>query len=1231
MIHGYHAVLIYGQPVVQLKQSLKLLPTLFVSLLFSFSLIFSAEVRSDDEEVIDAVALAYERLWVEENPDDSVRRLRLASWLRRIGQYDEASTVLDVIYQQLPGRPEWDQAASILQERLTLSAVSQVSTVMLKSQINQAFMLANAQGWTLEQFDQVIGASSQQLPLSDLVEFHQRRLSFIQNNNDKINALIELAAEYREVGRVDKEIEQLEKAYFLFSETSVQRKFVRDRWVSAALELDPEKALDVVRTLMPNYGADAGFINRAVDIALQNSALSDAVTWLEKAHELDPNNTEYLEKLVEFSLANENVSAASDFSERLSRVRPDNIKYREQSAKLAGWDKKPKRALKHARYLANRTGSEQKLLELKNLALEIGDYTLVINTLNKINRKRTLSISEHLERIESHLLLNDTKGASHATRLALTVFPESKKLLEKHLAFSLESSDTQTFTRSVKQYRNYYPTTMAQDMAIAQKYFEIGDKAAAFLSVDDPAVKHLQALGSDSESINLGARYCLQWQELALTVEREISVGICQPYLNNEELISDALLARRLMSLHATKKEWQQAFGIADTAWQQHGETEFLASSAIYATELGNYSEAQARMVELESLKPDLYSAVDAITLRARLSTLTGQSADSIKMWQAARALAPDNKTIQDSYNNALLDAFPVSRDDLNIELQTIDVDEYPRFSARGWTLLDQPELALQALKLIDLDSDENWQFALIAAQNQRQLNVLDAVEHYEKKALAVLSKKVVKDSAGRYETIAEISSGQRDVLLENYLHLAYQYEKEDRAAYRETVDYRVQLETNSIKMIEARQKLFNLGMTWNLRERNHVRIEKYLAIADSHNIEINPQQHLACALELGNDELTEQILTVHSERLSMLDQTLAYQRIGRQDKVRDLSLTLLKTQKSRTHNESAFKLEAEETLKTLFATNSSAWQVEFNGRTMGDITRKTTKLNGLWVRETDAFSATLNKHSFKADEDGTLELAKDFKAQDLVTLGYKKESFSGQIFGRSAAGEWIIGGEVLLRPNLQRHRMEFRAFANDEAELGAILLASADSTGLEFLGVMQLANQFDMYLRTAWEAYSTLEDEPLGEGSRTELGARKTLRFDSLNTQWRLVHSHASYIQDMNALAHLTPYFGTLNNETEVLPDAFDRTSLGVQVLGGSLHRLQPYWVKKLHYTIDLDVGYEQHSEKTDSNASAGIGFELTGGDELALTIGSAKLGNNDDNTDFIRLTYSRLVGAKF
>ncbi|RKG66500.1 hypothetical protein D7V80_19410 [Corallococcus sp. CA054B] len=307
-----------------------------------------------EPEFVDAVGLFYLRAQLERQPEDTRARLRLARAMRHISQMEEALQVLT----PLVGRedPIGEEARTLAME-LRLSLWRQLRPEDPRRVVGRQELTEALRGYLRR-----ASPAEQERWGSVVLEVGGPGLLAELSGTSKASpVLIAEAARQRSPS-----VDPLEAASVLFESAAQERDRQRsDSTLARALELlrgvkDSTAVLALLERTVPVFRARAHFLDRAVSIAREHSALDLARRWQELRVALTPEDVASLRLQLELALAAGDARDALAPARRLARLL-DTAKAHQQVATIADWSGALEISLDEWMWLARHEGRPEQL------------------------------------------------------------------------------------------------------------------------------------------------------------------------------------------------------------------------------------------------------------------------------------------------------------------------------------------------------------------------------------------------------------------------------------------------------------------------------------------------------------------------------------------------------------------------------------------------------------------------------------------------------------------------------------------------------------------------------------------------------------------------------------------------------------------------------------------------------------------------------------------------------
>ncbi len=801
---------------------------------------------------VDEVGLVYLRAEVEKRPGDAQARLGLAQALRGVGHEEEALQVLAPLVRQ-EGEPG-EQARALALE-LKLSLWRQISPEQpRRTEVRQELMEelrghlgrlpeAERQPWAaaalelggLDFVSELFGTSG--IPSSLLSDNTLQQVA-PQEPLKVVDALLEAAGRTQDGQHSD---EQLLKSLELL-------RGVKD---SDAVLKRLERAVRL-------FGGRVRILDRAVAIALERSAVSEARRWQDLRVALSPDDVDALRRQMELALAAAEPKAALAPARRLARLLASPSAH-QQAANVASWSGAMDVSLTEWMWLARHEGTSEQLDRATNLARMLWDLRAQVELLMLRARQGELSVEDRAELVR----LREALGEPEAAERYLTVF------LRRHPA----DTSALTLLAGLREHQGDLAGAVEAWNALAASAGPSARtavrQAELLWRMERPREALAALVAARAVTGPKDKEYWMLLGELASTLEDD-ALALEAFRTLHEADPKQPEPARRVATLLARGPHAEEAVAFARQALSASFDPEVLAIGLESAIQSKRWEEALALEREAQPFADRFQDDTRLGLLEAEVLMHAGALGDARARQEHVLTLEPRSTPARLGLLDVLLQQQDMKALAARLEQWSQEAAEDPAYwevYASSYSALGQPRSAAA------------WYERLVRAHPQDPFVLLACAEAHQAAGDAPLAREIRLSARALLEPRAHRlarSTGaapSEDVhALVTYLELLVHLDGE------RSVDPWVHLLEGRLRgEPEAQQWL--LGHY--LRSHDAVAARAVIARLERSGQTLAPWQRLALALEENDTRTVEQLLAKNGSTLSLEDQVLARRVLG--------------------------------------------------------------------------------------------------------------------------------------------------------------------------------------------------------------------------------------------------------------------------------------------------------------------------------------------------------------
>lgn len=1155
----------------------------------------------------DAVSANYAELLLTAHPDDDRLRLQLVDLLIRLGDYAKAREHIEAW-----PTPQLETQAYYRLELDALVAASGNDLIAQQALVER-----------LESFDH------RKLPVAQLQNLAKLALTlqapaFAASVFEEIagrdpaqkNEALKSAAQWYLAG------EQPARAAAIYlqlkrdaQQPGEQREYAQLAFNSLLSAGRDEQAAQVLADQLPmltNPQTDVAWLKQGVDVAVATKQFELAQRVLEQWHALEPDNPSIPLKQFHVRLAINDLAGAWDTGQQLTVDYPDDIELLEQMAKLGEWRGDNEAALSYWIRVLKLKEDAQVREHAWRLASQQFDFDRSIPLLAEIMQQRALTDTELDALIYGHESRGTPAEAEAWLRTYLRKYP-SHRLAWTRLLQNLEN--TGQFAAKGTLYKDYakrYKLTTAELVDWASTEMKLFNEQAAW-----EVVKSADASIDDPEYWR--TRAALAWdlerdEDLRVSLEKLLSL--------NGKLVSGD--ESQLITLYRTRDP-QRALALMVASWHRAQDPQRLVEALQLAQELEEWDQVVALLEDAKKY-PDAYEQAQVLAVRGALAIEQGDSAEAERLYLLGLSRYPNDNLFRERLTWLYVD----QADTAKLKPLLTKWRAYAREDRLLWLpfasasqLLGRDAEALawyrQYLKL----SPNDWLVQAAYADALETSGYQDAAQRLRLKLLRNPEADNLQPSSQRYAIWLRLMSSSYS----------------PRKAQQELLKWKDG--SPSMKQLWFERLLARLDATNQQAQK-----DDWLAWARTQGLKVDRYEQIQEALRSRNKAQVETLLA--SSDLNPAQRAQALSRLNRNNEALETSLSALGDDQPDSVNEQLRRQAVEIHESTPQGALLSYQKQDFGGLSFDSPRLEIAhNLGDKWYADVE-----MEHGKYKGDDVISSRIGEESNAA--LTLIRSVENGSWKLFadtsqrqdddrnGLGLSRMWQLGTSHQLETGLDWHRKSddsglMRAFGQqDRAWVG---------------GRHGLTARDQLSWEVAQRSFSTRAGDSLGTGHAVKLELNHTLEFAGPNWTVRsgvdyqknsVKDRNLDYLSSRNGGAiKITPQstdpdtgaLDPLDVDTvtggDLLQSRYGQLYVGSswrRGIPGALVRSKPQYT----WLVDMTAGWQWTDQTFNYGINTGVGFEVLGDDELALTFGyqSAPQGGDGKSGGTLGMSYGVRFG---
>ena len=1153
------------------------------------------EVFQPDGREPDAVSANYAELLLSAHPDDDHLRLQLVDLLIRLGDYTKARQHLEnwpkpQLGLQAYYRLELDAleaakaddpvAQKALIERLQSFDHSSLPVPQLQNLAKLALTL-QAPAFAASVYEEIAGRDPAQRTES-LKSAAQWYLA-----GEKPDRAAEI---YLQLKKDSKGPERREYAQLAFNSL-----LAAGHGEQAAQVLADE--LDQLKD-----SADSAWLEQGVDVAVGSQRFDLAQRFLDQWRVLQPDNPQILRKEFGMRLALGDLAGAWESGEQLVVEHPDDLALLEQMAHLGEWRGDGQAALAYWIRLLKLHEDPQTREHAWRLASQQYDFDQAIPLLAEIMQQRALTDVELDALIYGHESRGTPTEAEAWLRAYLNKYP-THRLAWTRLVQNLEN--TGQYAHKAETYKSYskrFALTTTERIDWANTYLKLFDNQSAWgvVQIDNRKI-------NDEEYWSL--RSSLAWDlelddELQASLERLLAL---RGSLNSGD-------ESQLITMYRTSDP-KRALTMMVGSWQRVHDPLRLVEALQQAQDLQDWPQVAALLKSAEQY-PEASEQAQVLAIRGALAVQQGQTEEAQRLYQLGLSRFPDDNLFRerlmwlyiDQGNTTALKPLltewrPQARQDRILWLPFASASQ----------LLGRESEALAWYRLYLKTSPQDWLVRAAYADALESAGYRDAAQRLRLKLLRSPEGEEIKPSSQRYAI---------------WLRLMASSYSPGKAANEVA-----QWKDGSPAMLQLwfERLLARLDATNQESQK-----DQWLDWARSQGLKVERYEEIQQALRSRNKQQVETLLA--SNDLNPAQRAQALSRLGRYAEALDLNESALGDDQPAAVREQLRRQAVELQELTPQGAQVSWHQQDFGGLEFnGPRLQVAHNLGDQWYANLQLEQGTYNSdqliESRMGDENNaglTLQrFVEDGSYKLFADTSQRKDDDRN---GLGLSRIWQLDVSDQIEAGLDWNR---------KSEDSGLMRAFGQHDSLWLGGRHGLSARDQISWEVAQKSFSTRAGDALGNGQALKMEYNHTLEFAGPN--WT-VRSGVDY-QHNNVKDRTLDYLSSANGGPVKSVDNSDdpavvtaedllQSRYGQLYVGSSWRRGLPGALvrTRAQYTwlVDVTAGWQWLDQTFNYGINTGIGVEVLGDDELALTFGyqSAPQGGDGQAGGTLGVSYGVRFG---
>lgn len=1173
------------------------------------------EVFQPDGREPDAVSANYAELLLTAHPDDDHLRLQLVDLLIRLGDYTKARQHLEAWPKPKPEvqayyRLELDAlvaansndliAQQALVERLKSFDHRKLPVPLLQNLAKLALTL-QAPAFAASVYEEIAGRDPQ-----------------LRNESLKAAAQWYMAGE--QPGRAADIYLQLKRDSQQATERREYAQLAFNSLLSAGRGDEAAQVLSDELPQLNNPQTDAPWLEQGVDVAVANKRFELAQRVLKQWQVLQPDNPQIPLKDFHMRLAIGDLAGAWETGQQLAVDYPDDPALIEQMAHLGEWRGDAPAALDYwIRLLALKEDPKTREHAWR-LASQQFDFDRSIPLLAEIMQQRALTDVELDALIYGHESRGTPNEAEAWLHAYLRKYPTHRRAWSRLLQ-NLEN--TGQFAAKAKVYERYskrFKLDTVEQVDWANTYLKLFDEQSAWSVVQ-------AADQSITDADYWRTRASLAWD---LERDEDLRVSLEKMLALNGKLTSGD--ESQLISLYRTSDP-QRALKLMVASWQHGRDPQRLVEALQQAQELQDWPQVVALLKDAEQF-PDAYEQAQVLAVRGALAVQQGQTEEAERLYLLGLSRFPDDNLFRERLVWLYVDQGNTGKlkpllTQWRAQARADRILWLPFASASQMLGRDSEALAWYRMYL--KTSPNDWLVRAAYADALDSAGYQDAAQRLRLKLLRSPEGENVQPSSQRYAIWLRLMAS------------SYSPGK----AQQEVSKWK----DGSPAMLQLwfERLLARLDATNQESQK-----DQWLEWARSQGLKVDRYEQIQQALRSRNKEQVETLLA--SSDLNPAQRAQALSRLGRLGEALDTSLTALGDDQPMAVREQLRRQAVEIHEVTPQGAQLSWHEQDFGGLEFNAPRLQIAhNLGDNWYADLE-----LEQGKYHGDDIESSQIGEERNVA--LTLQRAVENGSYKLFadtsqrsdddrnGLGISRTWQVNPGNELELGFDWHR---------KSEDSGLMRAFGQHDSVWLGGRHGLTARDQLSWEVAQKSFSTRAGDNLGNGQALKLELNHTLEFAGPNWTVRSGIDYQHNNVNDRPLDYLSSdYGGPIRMPTQVpAPTTFDpdtglpepadpvvlqtvtgrdllQSRYGQLYVGSSWRRGIPGALvrTKPQYTwlVDVTAGWQWLDQTFNYGINTGIGFEVLGDDELALTFGyqSAPQGGDGQAGGTLGVSYGVRFG---
>ena len=1177
------------------------------------------EVFQPDGREPDAVSANYAELLLTAHPEDDHLRLQLIDLLIRLGDYTKARQHLE----------NWPKPNQELQAyyRLELDALEAAkgSDLITQQALVERLKSFDHHLLPLPQLQSLAKlALNLQAPAFAASVYEEIAARDPQQRSDALKSAAQWYLAGEQPGRAAEIYLELKKAT---EQAAERREYAQLAFNSLLASGQGDQAVQVLADevdRLTNPQTDTAWVQQGVDVAIASKRFDLAQRFLQQWRVLQPDDPQILQKDFSMRLALGDLPGAWKSGQQLLLEHPEDPQLLEQMAQLGEWSGETETALDYWIRLLKLREDAQTREHAWRLATQQFDFDRAIPLLAHIMTQRALTNVELDALIYSHESRGTPEQAEAWLHAYLKKYP-AHRLAWTRLLQNLENTGQYAAKANVyKQLSKHFALTTTERVDWANTYLALFDSKAAWdvLQVDNKTI---------TDPHYWRVRAALAWD---LELDDELPQAL-------EKLLAlkgtlDSGEETQLISSYRTSNP-QRAMELMVGSWQRTKNPMRLVDALLLAQDLQDWPRVVALLKEAEQ-SPDTYGQAQVLAVRGALAAQQGQTDEAERLYLEGLSRFPDDNLFRERLVWLYVDKGNTAK------LKPL-LSQW-RTQARGdrilWLpfasasqMLGRDSEALAWYRMYLKSNPEDWLAQAAYADALYSAGYQDAAQRLRLKLLRSPEGENLKPSSQRYTTWLRL--------------MASSYSP--RKAQQELLKWK----DGSPAMLQLwfERLLARLDATNQESQK-----DQWLDWARGQGLKVDRYEQIQQALRSRNKDQVETLLA--SSDLDPAQRAQALSRLGRGNEALETSLSELGDEQPQAVREQLRRQAVE-----IHELTPQGAQLSWHEQNFGGIEFNAPRLEiahnlgDQWYAD-----LVLEQGHYSGDDIESSRIGEERNAA--LTLERAVEGGSYKLFadtsqrsdddrnGLGLSRTWQLGVSDELETGLGWHRKN---------EDSGLMRAFGQQDSVWLGGRHSLSARDQLSWEVAQRSFSTRAGDDLGNGHALKMEFNHTLEFAGPNWTVRSgVDYQKNQVKD-RTLNYLSSNFGGPVNSaappTVPAPDIDPDTGLAEPAetinpqdiptvtasdllqsrygqlyfgsswrrgLPGALVRTKPQYT----WLVDLTAGWQWTDQTFNYGINTGIGVEVLGDDELALTFGyqSAPQGGDGKSGGTLGVSYGVRFG---